>query len=83
MTLILFGSFAGSSPTPAGAGTRRRASRALAALLPSLLPIAFGYLLAHNLEFLVVNGQLLIPLAGNPAGLPGGHLAARAVRRLL
>lgn len=42
--------------------------RALAGLLPSLLPISFGYLLAHNIEYLVVNGQLLFPLIGNPIG---------------
>jgi hypothetical protein len=46
----------------------------LAGLLPSLLPIAFGYLVAHNAEYLVINGQLLIPLLGNPAGLDGVHL---------
>jgi ABC-type Fe3+ transport system permease subunit len=38
-------------------------------LLPSLVPIAFGYLLAHNLEYVLVNGQLLFPLIGNPPGL--------------
>ena len=46
----------------------------LAGLLPSLLPIAFGYLLAHNAEYLAINGQLLVPLLGNPAGLAGIHL---------
>jgi hypothetical protein len=40
----------------------------LAGLLPSVLPIAFGYLVAHNLEYLVINGQLLLPLVGNPLG---------------
>jgi hypothetical protein len=40
-------------------------------LLPSLVPIAFGYLLAHNLEYILVNGQLLLPLIGNP---PGGTI---------
>lgn len=40
----------------------------LANLLPSLVPIAFGYLVAHNLDYLLVNGQLLIPLVGNPTG---------------
>jgi hypothetical protein len=45
----------------------------LAGLLPSLLPIAFGYLVAHNAEYLLINGQLLIPLLGNPAGV-GWHL---------
>ena len=37
-------------------------------LLPSLLPISFGYLVAHNFQYLLVNGQLLIPLSGNPTG---------------
>jgi len=41
---------------------------ALASLLPSLVPIAFGYLLAHNLQYILVNGQLLIPISGDPAG---------------
>jgi hypothetical protein len=41
----------------------------LAGLVPSLLPIAFGYLVAHNAEYLVINGQLLLPLLGNPPGL--------------
>jgi hypothetical protein len=33
-----------------------------------VLPIVFGYLLVHNLQYLVVNCQLLLPLAGNPVG---------------
>jgi hypothetical protein len=37
-------------------------------LLPSLLPISFGYLVAHNFQYLLVNGQLLIPLVGKPTG---------------
>lgn len=41
---------------------------ALAGLLPSMLPIAFAYLLAHNLQYLLVNSQLLGPLIGNPVG---------------
>jgi len=40
-----------------------------AALLPSLLPISLGYLIAHNLSYVVVNTQLLIPLLGDPFGL--------------
>jgi hypothetical protein len=40
-------------------------------LLPSLVPIAFGYLFAHNLEYVLVNGQLLFPLFGNPPGVAG------------
>jgi hypothetical protein len=41
---------------------------AFAGLLPSMVPIAFAYLLAHNLQYLLVNGQLLGPLIGNPTG---------------
>ncbi len=39
---------------------------ALAALLHSLVPIAFGYLVAHYLQYLLTNGQLMAPLIGNP-----------------
>ena len=46
----------------------------LARLLPSLLPIAFGYLVAHNAEYIAINGQLFIPLLGNPAGQDGVRL---------
>ena len=46
-------------------------TRTVVALIPSLLPIAFGYLVAHNFDYLLVNGQLLIPLAGNPFGISG------------
>ena len=45
----------------------------IAGLLTSLLPIAFGYLVAHNAYYLLVNGQLVIPLLGDPAG-HGWHL---------
>src|SRR5437660_5279695 len=37
-------------------------------LLPSLVPIAFGYLLAHNFDYLATNGQLLIHQASDPFG---------------
>ncbi|HZT64890.1 MAG TPA: hypothetical protein VFA11_03790 [Acidimicrobiales bacterium] len=49
----------------------RSVSATIVALIPSLLPIAFGYLVAHNFDYLLVNGQLLIPLAGNPFGRHG------------
>jgi hypothetical protein len=41
----------------------------VAGLLPSLVPIAFGYLLAHNLDYLAINGQLLIHQASDPFGM--------------
>src|SRR5256886_7661779 len=40
----------------------------VAGLLPSLVPIAFGYLLAHHLDFLALHGQLLIHQASDPFG---------------
>src|SRR6202165_4395068 len=40
----------------------------MAGLLPSLVPIAFGYLLAHNFDYLAINGQLLIHQASDPFG---------------
>ena len=63
---IVFGTFATAS---ARAGRLSMApTTALAGLLPSMVPIAFGYLLAHNLQYLLVNAQLLGPLIGNPTG---------------
>jgi hypothetical protein len=41
----------------------------MAGLVPSVVPIAFGYLVAHNLDYLVINGQLLIHQASDPMGL--------------
>ncbi|MBV9292680.1 MAG: hypothetical protein JO222_09540 [Frankiales bacterium] len=68
LALLLTGFAQGS----ARAGEHRtRPSASLTGLLPSLVPIAFGYLLAHNLEYLLVNGQLLFPLLGKPTGLDG------------
>ncbi len=67
-TLAVFGGFAAAA---ARAGGQPGGSAALSGLLPSLVPIAFGYLLAHNLQYLLVNGQLLLPLIGNPVGEPG------------
>jgi hypothetical protein len=59
--------FAYSAAVAGRHGTRPLAS--LANLLPSLVPIAFGYLLAHNLQYVLVSGQLLFPLIGNPPGV--------------
>jgi hypothetical protein len=33
-----------------------------------MVPIAYAYLLAHNLQYLLVNGQLLPTLLGDPTG---------------
>jgi hypothetical protein len=67
LVLVVLGVFLGFAYASARAGrfgTTPLASLAL--LLPSLVPIAFGYLVAHYLQYVVVNGQLLLPLLGNP-----------------
>ena len=62
--LAVFTAFAVAS---ARAGrVRQRPMAALAFLLPSLVPIAYGYLVAHYLQYVLTNGQLLFPLLGNP-----------------
>ncbi len=64
----VFGAFAIAAARAGGHRTGFRDS--LCGLLPSLLPIAFGYLLAHNAQYVLVNAQLLAPLLGNPVGNP-------------
>jgi hypothetical protein len=66
VTAVVFGAFAYASARSGRHGGSARS--ALAGLLPSMVPIAFAYLLAHNLQYLLVNGQLLGPLLGNPTG---------------
>jgi hypothetical protein len=63
---VAFGAFAYASARVGRHGDRPL--QALAGLLPSMLPIAYAYLLAHNLQYLLVNGQLLPTLLGNPVG---------------
>ena len=62
----VFGAFAYLAARAGGHRTGFRDS--LNGLAPSLLPIAFGYLLAHNAQYVLVNIQLLGPLIGNPVG---------------
>jgi hypothetical protein len=62
----VFGVFASLAARLGGHRTGFRDS--LSGLQPSLLPIAFGYLLAHNAQYVLVNIQLLGPLVGNPVG---------------
>jgi hypothetical protein len=71
-TLAVFGIFAVGAGR--AAGRRIGVVAALTGLLPSLLPIAFGYLLAHYLQYVLINGQLLAPLLGNPVGSPSWPL---------
>lgn len=67
LAVVLIGFATGSS---AAGRLQMRPLRSFAGLLPSLVPIAFGYLLAHNIEYVLINGQLMFPLIGNP---PGGE----------
>lgn len=71
-TALLFGAFAVGAGRAGGRAVGGLA--ALTGLLPSLLPIAYGYLLAHYLQYVVINGQLLLPLVGNPVGSPAWPL---------
>jgi len=64
LVLVVFGAFAHLSSRLGGFGTSPQ--RSLSVLLPSLVPIAYGYLVAHYLQYLLINGQLLIPLATQP-----------------
>lgn len=70
VVLVMFGAFATAAARAGRHGTSVVAS--LAGLLPSLVPIAFGYLIAHYCSYVVTNTQLLFPLLGNPgfAGWP-------------
>ncbi|MDQ6711241.1 MAG: hypothetical protein M3Z11_11900 [Candidatus Dormibacteraeota bacterium] len=66
---LICGLFAGFSAAVRAVG-RLDASflQVMAGLTPSLVPIAFGYLVAHNLDYLVINGQLLIHQISDPLG---------------
>lgn len=64
VVLTLFGVFATAAARTGRHGTTFLPS--LAGLLPSLVPIAFGYLIAHYCSYVVTNLQLLFPLIGNP-----------------
>jgi hypothetical protein len=75
LVLVAWAVFGGFAALVRRAGSLERSTLAvLTGLLPSLLPIAFGYLVAHNAEYLAINGQLFIPLLGNPAGISGVKL---------
>ena len=69
---LLFGGFAAA--VRAAGGLDISWLETFAMLMRSLLPISFGYLVAHNADYLAINGQLLIPLLGNPFGLSNVQL---------
>ncbi|HUR14914.1 MAG TPA: hypothetical protein VM097_10540 [Mycobacteriales bacterium] len=67
LALVVLGVFLGFAYLSARAGRFGTGPLgSLALLLPSLVPIAYGYLVAHYLQYVVINGQLLLPLIGNP-----------------
>jgi hypothetical protein len=69
LTVLICAVFGAFAYLAARAGGHRTGFRdSLCGLQPSLLPIAFGYLLAHNAQYVLVNMQLLGPLIGNPVG---------------
>jgi hypothetical protein len=62
-------------------GQRSWTAGALARLFaPTLVPIAIGYHVAHYLAYLLLAGQLVIPLASDPLGL-GWNLFGTALYR--
>ena len=69
MVVLIWGLFAGFAAAVRAVGRLDEPLiNVIAGLLPSLVPIAFGYLLAHNLSYLAINGQLLIHLISDPFG---------------
>jgi hypothetical protein len=70
MVLLIWALFAGFAAAVRGVGhLDEPLINVIAGLVPSLVPIAFGYLLAHNFDYLVINGQLLIHQASDPFGM--------------
>ncbi|MDQ6883082.1 MAG: hypothetical protein M3077_02420 [Candidatus Dormibacteraeota bacterium] len=69
LVALIWGLFAGFTGAVRAMG-RLDASflQVMAGLVPSLVPIAFGYLVAHNLDYLVINGQLIIHQISDPLG---------------
>ena len=65
--------------TKLAAGSRRPLGEIAGLFVFSLVPIAIAYHLAHYLSYLLVAGQLIIPLASDPFGL-GWDLFGTAYR---
>jgi hypothetical protein len=67
LVAIVLAVFLGFALASSRAGRHTQGSvPALAGLLPSLVPIAAGYLVAHNLQYLSIQMQQLYPLVKNP-----------------
>ncbi len=68
-TLALAGLYWGFTWLVHLAVARRTSTRVLArSFVYSLIPIALAYLFAHYLSYLLIQGQLIIPLASDPFG---------------
>jgi len=68
-TVFIWGLFAGFTVAVRTAGRLDDPQLPVAGgLLASVVPIAFGYLVAHNFDYLAINGQLLVPLLSDPFG---------------
>ncbi len=79
---ILIAVYMAFSALTAAAGGRRVATLNLARLFVySLVPIALAYHLAHFFAFLLIQGQLIIPLASDPFGF-GWDLFGSADHRI-
>jgi hypothetical protein len=69
MVVLIWGLFTGFAAAVRAVGhLDEPLINVVAGLIPSLVPIAFGYLLAHNFDYLAINGQLLIHQASDPFG---------------
>jgi hypothetical protein len=66
--LLFIGTYRVFAGGVALAGGRPSSSRIAGVFVLSLVPIALAYHLAHYFTFLVVQGQLAIPLASDPFG---------------
>ncbi len=66
---VISGVFGGFAAAVRAAGhLDARLIEVVAGLVPSLVPIAFGYLVAHNFDYLAINGQLLVHQISDPLG---------------
>ncbi|HSB71595.1 MAG TPA: hypothetical protein VLT62_19890 [Candidatus Methylomirabilis sp.] len=80
--LLFLGIYSLVSALMSRAGDRRRSTGELArSFALSLVPIAVAYHTAHYLSFLLIQGQLLIPLASDPFGF-GWNLLGTAGYRI-
>jgi len=66
--LVILGTCALMARLTRGDGRAASAAELARLFVPTLLPIAFAYHVAHYLSYLLVAGQVVIPLASDPFG---------------